>query len=224
MSLLELQQQTEPHLQTIYSNTCVHEGILFAPVGWSLSAGNRTVHNYNCVLRFLTDHTCILYTEYTGRDGKKTYERASNARVHFFLAKVLSQKWGMLQFCALIAIFFWHFMTIYSALFYFLALLWHFWHLLALLACYIVLWRIHCRNLRTFLGKFILPQHCECNFFVFFHVCILLSWKVAYINNLWHCSKFSMACPDLVRNNTNTFLVCFFGVTPDTECMIRNFC
>ena len=37
---------------------------------------------------------------------------------------VPSQKWGMLQFCVFLIIF-WHFMTIYGALWYCLALLWH---------------------------------------------------------------------------------------------------
>ena len=97
------------------------------------------------------------------RDGK-TYKRAGNACVIFFLARVKSVP-NFTVFCwkseecrnyALLSSYFGKFVTIYGALWYFLALLWHF---MALLACYTVLWRIHfCRNLRTFSGKIILAQ------------------------------------------------------------------
>ena len=81
-----------------------------------------------------------------------------HACVNFFLAWVKSVP-SFTVFCckseeccniSLYRDFFWHFMTIYEALWYFLASLWHLMAILALLACYTVLWRIHFwRNLCT---------------------------------------------------------------------------
>ena len=99
------------------------------------------------------------------RDGK-TYKRASNAHVIFFLAQVKSMP-NFTFFCRKsercrnllfsFVVIFWHFMTIYGALWDFLKILGHFMPLF--LACYTVLWRIHLYcNLLTFLGKIILAQ------------------------------------------------------------------
>ena len=69
---------------------------------------------------------------------------------------LLSQKWNMSHFHAFIIIF-WHFVTIFGAIWSFLAFVFHF---MALLACYTVLSQIHfCHNLHTFLGKIVLAKN-----------------------------------------------------------------
>ena len=97
-------------------------------------------------------HNCLVTFSYLSYAFLRTF--SGNARVIFFLALVkLLPKFLVFcreseECCNFLFHFFWHFMTIYGALWYFMALLWHFMPLFGTFGLVYGLWRIHfCRNL-----------------------------------------------------------------------------
>ena len=97
---------------------------------------------------------------------------SGNARVIFFLAWVkLLPKFSVFcrksEECCNFYFIFWHFLTIYGALWYFMALLWHFMPLFGTFGLVYGLWRIYSfRNLCPIWGEIFSNKPCSRNFFL----------------------------------------------------------
>ena len=114
---------------------------------------------------------------------RKTYKRASNAHVNFYasLGKicakfygVLSQKWGMSQFCVISVIFsvgiLWIFMARYGTFWHFHDTLWHFWPVTLFCGEFLFV-----TIYALFWVKLFYNEPYSCKFVVFFHICMQLT-------------------------------------------------